>query len=559
MLSNSPPKGEDDAKRTRKILLNFSPPDLLSFIWLLTPARFTVMTPQSELEIQGNFLTHPFAELISEIMQARVNGSLRVSDKEKKCVIYLKNGEIVFAVSNARAARLFDILLTRNRMTKDDVTKIPNFSNDHELVAYLEDKKFLTKSDTAKLFSEQIESILVDILAWETGEWDFSSLRRIRDGLAYNVEARRILFDFGRCMSIDKVLGRFRSLEERFHRSDAPPLGINLRPDEAFVLSRTGEDPLTIADLISISGLTEAKAFQAIYTLWLGGLLIRDDWQPALTNDAISAMRNAKLELKQEAKLPTVAAPEVFEQKSQPAPAEPKIPDVVITLEEYLTRVESAETYYDLLGVDPASNIAEVKRAYFSLAKEFHPDRFHADGGEMLPRIQHAFTELAQAHETLKNPENRELYDYRMRKELVAREKRKAEGSTDTGNASLQTDQAAQNFERGFTLLMDDEHEAAIPFLARAAHYAPKNARYHAYYGKALSADSSQRHKAESEMQAALKLDPQNPTFRILLAEFFIQHNLLKRAEGELNRLLAIFPSNREARDLLDSLQKPTR
>ncbi|MEQ1923729.1 MAG: DnaJ domain-containing protein [Pyrinomonadaceae bacterium] len=515
------------------------------------------MTPQSELEIQGNFFTHPFAELISEIMQARVNGSLRVSNKEKKCVIYLKNGEIVFAVSNARAARLFDILLTRNRMTKDDVTKIPNFSNDHELVAYLEDKKFLTKADTAKLFSEQIESILVDILTWDTGEWDFSSLRRIRDGLAYDVETRRILFDFGRCMPIDKVLGRFRSLDERFHRSDAPPLGINLRPDEAFVLSRTGEDPLTVTDLISISGMAEANAFHAIYTLWLGGLIIRDDWQPAFTNDAISAMRSAKLELKTEAKTATVAAPEVFEQKPQPAPAEPKIPEVTITLEEYLERVENAETYYDLLGVDPASNIADVKRAYFSLAKEFHPDRYHADGGDMLPRIQNAFTELAQAHETLKNPENRELYDYRMRKELATREKRAATG--ETGNASLASEQAAQNFERGFSMLVDGEVEQSLPFLARAVHYAPKNARFHAYYGKALSFDDSKRHKAESEMQAALKLDPQNPTFRILLAEFFIQYNLKKRAEGELTRLLAVFPSNREAQDLLDSLQKPAR
>ena len=515
------------------------------------------MTPQSELEIQGNFFTHPFAELISEIMQARVNGSLRVSDKDKKCVIYLKNGEIVFAVSNARASRLFDILLKRHRMTEDDVTKIPNFSNDHELVAYLEDKKFLTKSDTAKLFSEQIESILVDILAWDAGEWDFSSLRRIRDGLAFDVETRRILFDFARCMPIDKVLGRFRSLDERFHRSDAPPLGINLRPDEAFVLSRTGEDPLTITDLISISGLTEAKAFQAIYTLWLGGLIIRDDWQPAFTTHAISAMRSAKLELKQEAKVAAAPLPEVFEQKPQPAPAEPKMPEVTITLEEYLERVENAETYYDLLGVDPASNIADVKRAYFSLAKEFHPDRYHADGGDMLPRIQNAFTELAQAHETLKNPENRELYDYRMRKELAAREKRAATG--ETGNASLQAEQAAQNFERGFTLLMDNEPEQSLPFLARAVHYAPKNARYHAYYGKALSADASQRHKAEGEMQAALKIDPDNPTFRILLAEFFVQHNLLKRAEGELTRLLAKFPSNREAQDLLASLQKPAR
>ena len=104
-------------------------------------------------------------------------------------------------------------------------------------------------------------------------------------------------------------------------------------------------------------------------------------------------------------------------------------------------------------------------------------------------------------------------------------------------------------------MLMDNEIDEALPFLARAVHFAPKNARYRAYYGKALSADEKQRHKAEAEIQAALKIDPNNPTFRILLAEFYIQFNVLKRAEGELTRLLAMFPSNREARELLDRIK----
>jgi predicted Zn-dependent protease len=183
----------------------------------------------------------------------------------------------------------------------------------------------------------------------------------------------------------------------------------------------------------------------------------------------------------------------------------------------------------------------------------FHPDRFHAEGGETFKRIQHAFTELAQANETLKNTETRELYDYRMRKELADREKRRAAGNT--GQDALRKQQAAENFERGFDLFMNDELEDATQFFARAVHLAPQNARYHSYYGKALSSDPAQRYKAEAEMQAGIKLEPDNATLRILLAEFFIQFNLMKRAEGELNRLLTIFPNNTEARDLLKSLK----
>jgi hypothetical protein len=40
-----------------------------------------------------------------------------------------------------------------------------------------------------------------------------------------------------------------------------------------------------------------------------------------------------------------------------------------------------------------------------------------------------------------------------------------------------------------------------------------------------------------------------------MLAEFFIRVRLLKRAHGELNRLLAAYPDNKEALAMLDSLQ----
>lgn len=491
---------------------------------------------------------------MAEIAQARLNGSLRLADKDKKTILYFKSGRVVFAVSNARSARLFDILLRRNKLTKEDLGQIPDFANDLQFAAFLEEKRFLTKAECDRLFAEQIERIIVDILAWPAGEWTFSSLTRIRDGLSFEVETTRLLLDYGRCMPVEAMLGRFRSLDENFSRSGLPELSLALKPEEAFVLSRSSEGELSAAGLVSMAAMSEATALHLIYTLWLGGLLIRNNWQAAFSTETARAMRSAKLELKKEATLRVVASPAPVENIPEKNPELPeKETEVVITLDEYLERVENAETHYDILGVDANADVDQLKQAYFGMAKMFHPDKYHSIGGPILARVQNAFTKLAQAHETLKTPESRDVYDYRMRKEIADREKRRAGGNV--GSADLQVEQAAENFERGFSLLMDDEFEAALPFLARAAHFAPKNARYRAYYGKALSIDSNQRHKAEAEMQAALKLDPNNPTFRILLAEFFIQHNLMKRAEGELNRLLVVFPSNREARDLLAKMK----
>src|SRR5258708_1774178 len=256
------------------------------------------MTPQSELEIHGNFLATPFAELLAEIAQARLDGSLRLSHSGKKCVVYFKNGRVVFAVSNARTSRLFDIMLRRKKLTENDLAKFGNFASDFELASILEERNILTRKECDELFCEQIEAIIVDILSWSEGAWTFSSLTRIRDGLAFDPDVVRLLLDYGRCVPIDTTLLRFRSLDERFQKSQLSESSLTLMPDEAFVLSRANAGSLTASDLINVAAMSEAAALHSIYVLWLGGLLIRNDWQAAFSAATIAAMKNAKLAIK---------------------------------------------------------------------------------------------------------------------------------------------------------------------------------------------------------------------------------------------------------------------
>lgn len=514
------------------------------------------MTPQSQLTVEGNFYEHPFAELVAEISHAMLDGSLRVSHVDHKCVIYVKKGRIVFAVSNSRAFRLFEILLDRKRLSRDDLTGIPNIANDLELADILVNKGLIDREERQDLFIGQINKILVDILSWPQGNWAFSSLARLRDGLSFDIESEKLLADYARCLPPDAVLGRFRSTQEAFVRSTKPNLQMILSAQEIKVLAIFTCEIRSTKEVIAASDLPEVLTIHALYSLWLAGLLERLEWRPAFSGKSVAAMRGAKLELKQEAMLKATvmtdrSAPQFASEKTAPTPSAP-LP-AKLTLDEYLLRVETAETYYDILGVELDADRTVIKIAYFTLAKSFHPDHYHQDGVDVQRRVQNAFTELAKAHETLKDEVLREGYDFKMRKALD--EKKKNRSTEAPNERGLQVQQAIDNFEHGFSLLMEDEFEAALPFLARAVHYDPNNARFHAYYGKALSIDETKRHKAESEMQTALRLDPQNATFRILLAEFFIQMKLTKRAEGELNRLLAIFPSNREARELLATLK----
>ncbi|HXD52350.1 MAG TPA: tetratricopeptide repeat protein, partial [Burkholderiales bacterium] len=94
----------------------------------------------------------------------------------------------------------------------------------------------------------------------------------------------------------------------------------------------------------------------------------------------------------------------------------------------------------------------------------------------------------------------------------------------------------------------------AIRFLAEAATLEPRVGRYRAYYGAALMRNPSLRRTAETELQAALKLEPNNASFHLMLAELYQRIGLRKRAEHEALRALSADPANKSARELLSSL-----
>lgn len=381
----------------------------------------------------------------------------------------------------------------------------------------------------------------------------FTPLARVRDEMRQQFDFRRLVFDYGRSFSGGQAAQRLKSFREIF-RVRKKTSEFELKPEEAFIMSRFDDKELTIEGMCDLSGISESETFRILYSLWLGGFLIRENWNAAFSAQKLNEINSAKLTLRTSAsgadkpKRETVFAPLAPKKIS-----EEKKPE--FTLEQYLEKLQNAGNYYEKLGIAPDVSEKEIKGAYFALAKRFHPDLFYRKvAADKHRQIQQAFTSIAQAYETLRNEESREVYDYKMLKNIEFRtQKVQADGSVIDDAAGANQSQAAQIFENGFTLLMDKYFEEALPYLARAVDLVGDNAKYRAYYGRAL-AKNDKTHQAEAELQAAIRLDAENPDYRLMLIKLFIKIGLLKRAEGEINRLLEIAPDNYEAKTLLDSL-----
>src|SRR5947208_11753099 len=61
---------------------------------------------------------------------------------------------------------------------------------------------------------------------------------------------------------------------------------------------------------------------------------------------------------------------------------------------------------YSLLGVERGASLAEIKRAYKRLARKYHPD---INPGDRTSAAH--FRQIAEAYETLSDPDRRRRYD----------------------------------------------------------------------------------------------------------------------------------------------------
>lgn len=63
--------------------------------------------------------------------------------------------------------------------------------------------------------------------------------------------------------------------------------------------------------------------------------------------------------------------------------------------------------YYEVLGINREAEADEIKKAYRNLARQYHPDVNKEPGAE------ERFKQIAEAYDTLSDPEKRRNYDYR--------------------------------------------------------------------------------------------------------------------------------------------------
>ena len=473
--------------------------------------------------MNGQLSEQPLAELIREISAKSLSGRLSLEHDRIKVVTYFDNGNFLYAASNVRTLRLREYLKKSGLISDTDLARFDERLPDLELLKQLTSRNLLTANAAEQLHSRQVADVLRVALVWTDGTWQLDARSHLNEQLNLKVDLNSLLLEASRRLPPDFVATRFSNPDEVI-AALAEPL-INLLPAEGFLLSRL-DRPMPLRDLVAISGLGESETLRHVYSLALAGLLRREDWK-------------------------NTQAPS---QKTPPPPPE----DEPVDVETFLERVRTAPTFYDVLGISGAVSASSLKDVYYELARRYHPDRFRKAEPALLRRIESAFARVTQAYDTLRDDRERATYNAKLKARRKAEQlaASTAKATTTAPRAESQPDMPAAEraelqFKEGLAALELGQRKVALGLFASAASAVPNEPRYRALYGQLLAANENTRRVAETELLAALKLDPKNAEYRVTLAELYRDLGLKLRARGEAERALEIDPHNRKARDLL--------
>ena len=299
--------------------------------------------------MEGQLSEHPLAELISEILEKRFSGALRVARERVKAVVYFAAGELIYATSNLQSFRLSEYL--KKRGLAPIATDVKDARSDFAIADGLISKGVLTRAVLDEVLTEQVTDIVRVLLLWTSGEWNFDGRARLTEPTQVRIQVRQLLVDAARQIDLKFASSRLRNPGEVISPAIDAVGDLNLSPTEGFLLSRV-EGPIAFGELINLSGLPEPEAQRTIYGLVLAGIFIRE--LPPYAFRAGETPAAAKSEKKPAT---GASAPVHGTSKVKPEP----VRDAQQELKEFLDQLAHATNHYQVLNVPLSADASEIK------------------------------------------------------------------------------------------------------------------------------------------------------------------------------------------------------
>lgn len=501
--------------------------------------------------IRGHLRENSFPQLLCQIFRWRASGALLLQKKKVKKIIYFEDGYPVFVKSNVLSECLGRVLVQERMITEtectDSIAKMKETGRQQGTV--LLESGCLSPHNLVYGLQLQMETKIYDIFAWDDGAYQFSVQAEIpAQTVQLSISVASLIFEgVKRYVRNEFLLSRLKPHLDRFVDLHSNPLHrfqqLNLMDEERqFVAMMNGRHRMR--KILERGKLDKTTSLQLMYSLLIAEMIeLRSGKaeKPSLVDhyEKKSMVRATPPPLTKRAK-----------EKRKPSDGQPddggeqvnlaglSTDELRRKLTKRLRHIKKMD-HFEVLGLSSSAASDEVRRSYFALSQDIHPDKLRGvAAADVLDVAEQIHNILTSAYDTLINPEVRKQYEQKKRED------------TRTGfhrGASLIL-LAESHFRAGENKTEESKWDAAVADYKEAIQLYPREGEFYAQLGWALYHSSS---KVVDDVFAAftkaIELSPQSEKGYLNMARILSRENRQDEAITFYESAIQCNPDNRDA------------
>ncbi|MBI5048253.1 MAG: DnaJ domain-containing protein [Deltaproteobacteria bacterium] len=205
--------------------------------------------------------------------------------------------------------------------------------------------------------------------------------------------------------------------------------------------------------------------------------------------------------------------------------------------------------YFEALGIGQNADNGNIRKAYFKMAKEYHPDRYHNNTHEVRTAASDIFTLINTAYTTLSDEKTRKTY----------KESLKSGGKQDIALNAANIMNAELQFQKGKTALSRKDYKNANEAFDYTLKLNPDEGEYKSYLGWTifnLSPKNAAKVKIARELiQEGISSNPKQDRAYYFLGVIHRTEGKIDEAETAFNKAVQKNPNIQEALNELRLIQ----
>jgi hypothetical protein len=543
--------------------------------------------------MQGRLTEKGPLDLLAELRDRQAAGVLRLQEGQAIRQLFVEGGVTLrYAASNVAEESITILFRKEGGVGEEQIRQAACAKQGHELLGTtLLRMGFLAPDRLAILTREHILRTMRIILAMRDGTFEFApGALPFREQLDTGMHTAEVLLDWTRsCTDLEWIRQRLGSADSRVEMATRPPAGyqqISLKPVEGFTMSRV-DGQATVREICIVSPMGEDDTLRALCGLLLAGIIRIPDApasmplpvagratvRPATPPPGVvpsripgnggapkpatapggagGATAGAAGPAGTPGHRPAGAAPQAGRKpvarpmlrRPAPPPKGRLMADADLET-EMLQRFDQMrdQDLYQVLGVVSSAQTDEIRRAYYGLAKRYHPDKFIRE--EVKQKAEKVFSHITEAYATLSTAETRAKYD----------EDRASRRPKGPDKAMDGHEMARLNFKHGRDQFAKGRIGEAIPFFQNACDQDPAKAEYFYWLAKSQARNPRWKKDAEENFLKAIQIDPSNGECYAELGALYARGGVQSKARDMFTKALQWDPGNAVAIEGLAAL-----